>query len=160
DRYDKSANVDQALALLSSSVTAANSDPAAHTMLAEAYWRKYEYNLKDATLADRAGKEAGLALALNESSAPVHVVLAMISFGLSRYEGALGEAQRAVAIDPKFSRAWRELGRVHLRQGRRDEAEKAFLTAVSLDPGDWTARNALGALYYGAGRLDDAIAQW
>lgn len=162
DRYDKQANVDQALSLLSSTVTASNTDPAAHTMLAEAYWRKYDSNsnLKDPALADRAGKEAGLALALNESYAPVHVVLAMISFGLSRYEGALGEAQRAVALDPKLSHAWRELGRVHLRQGRRDEAEKAFLTAVALDPNDWTARNSLGAFYLGANRLDDAVTQF
>jgi tetratricopeptide (TPR) repeat protein len=160
DRFDKQANVDQAIALLSSSVPASNADPAAHTMLAEAYWRKFEYNPKDATLADRAGEKAGLALTLDQSFAPAHVVLAMINYGQGRNDGALGEAQKAIALDPESSRAWRELGRVHLRQGRRDEAEKAFLTAVSLDPNDWTARNSLGAYYFSVNRLDDAVAQF
>ncbi|HKW01965.1 MAG TPA: protein kinase [Vicinamibacterales bacterium] len=160
DRYDKQANVDQALVLLSPVVQASSSDPAAHTLLAEAYWRKFEYNLKDTTLADRAGEEAGLALTLNQSYAPAHVVLAMINYGQGRNDGALGEAQKATALDAKSSRAWRELGRVHFRQGRRDEAEKAFLTAVSLDPNDWTARNSLGSFYLNVSRPDEAIAQF
>ena len=52
---------------------------------------------------------------------------------------------KAVALDPRHSRAWRERGRALFRLGRRDEAEKAFRTAVTLDPDDWTARNGLGA---------------
>ena len=59
DRFDKQPNVDQAIGLLSSIVTAHPSDPAARAMLAEAYVRKFEYNLQDETLADRAGEEAG-----------------------------------------------------------------------------------------------------
>ena len=51
---------------------------------------------KDPKLAERAGEEAGVALTLNQSYAPAHVVLAMINFGQLRYDGALGEAQKAV----------------------------------------------------------------
>ena len=160
DRFDKQANVDQAIALLSSSVSATRRDPAARTMLAEAYWRKFEYDQKDGTLADRAGEEAGLALSLDQSYAPAHVVLAMINYGQSRFDGALGEAQRAVSLDANYSRAWRELGRVHFRLGRRAEAEKEFLTAVKLDPGDWTAHNSLGALYFNLNRLDEAVTEF
>ena len=114
-------------------------------MLAEAYVRKFEYHLQDATLAARAGEEAGVALTLNQSSAPAHVVLAMINASQNRFDGALGEADKAVALDPRHSRAWRERGRALFRLGRRDEAEQAFRTAVTLDPDDWTARNGLGA---------------
>jgi tetratricopeptide (TPR) repeat protein/predicted Ser/Thr protein kinase len=160
DRYDKQANVERALRLLSATVQASSRDPAAHTMLAEAYWRQFEYTPKETTLADRAGEEAGRALTLDQGYAPAHVVLAMINYGHGRYEGALGEAQRAVALDARSSRGWREIGRVHFRQGRRDEAEKAFLKAVSLDPDDWTIRNSLGSFYFNAGRLDDAVAQF
>jgi serine/threonine protein kinase/Tfp pilus assembly protein PilF len=159
DRYDKQANVDRAIDLLSSVVSAASKNPAARTMLAEAYWRKYEY-ASDATLADRAGEEAGVALTLDQSYAPVHVVLAMINYGQGRYDGASGEAHKALSLDPGQSRAWRELGRVHVRLGRREEAEQAFQTAVKLDPVDWTAHNGLGALLFNSGRLDDAIVQF
>jgi serine/threonine protein kinase/tetratricopeptide (TPR) repeat protein len=160
DRYDKQANVDQAVRLLLPVVAAKPEDSAAHTMLAEAYWRQYEYSARDSTLAERAGKEAGNALTLDQSYAPVHVVLAMINLGLDRSEGALGEAQKAISLDPNLSRAWRELGRVHFRLGQRAEAEKDFRKAVALDPGDWTAHNSLGSLYLNLNRLDEAIAEY
>jgi tetratricopeptide (TPR) repeat protein len=129
-------------------------------MLAEAHWRKFEYNPQDAALAARAGEQAGVALTLDRSYAPAHVVLAMINYGQGRYDGALGEAQRAISLDPKLSRAWRELGRARFRLGHRQEAGKDFLTAVSLDPGDWTARNSLGTYYLNLNRLDEAILEY
>ncbi len=159
DRYDKPANVDRAIALLSS-ISPDGRDPVASTLLAEAYWRKFESDTKDATLADRAGAEAGLALASNQSYAPAHVVLAMINYGQGRYDGALGEAQRAVSLDAKNGRAWRELGRVHFRLGRRDEAEKEFRTAARLAPDDWTIHNSLGSLYLNLNRFDDAVSEF
>ena len=160
DRYDKQASVDQAIGLLSSVVSARPNDAVARTMLAEAHWRKFEYNPQDAALAARAGEQAGIALTLDQSSAPVHVVLAMINYGQGRFDGALGEAQRAISLDPKSSRAWRERGRAHFRLGQRQEAEKDFLTAVSLDPDDWTARNSLGSYYLSLNRFDEAILEY
>ena len=158
DRFDKQANVDHAIGLLSAA-SVNSRDPVVHTMLAEAYWRKFEFS-QDATLADRAGESAGLALRLNQTHAPAHVVLAMINHGQGRYDGALGEAQKAVSLDSRHSRAWRELGRANLRLGRREEAEKDFRTAVALDPDDWTARNSLGALYFSLNRLDEAVTEF
>jgi serine/threonine protein kinase/Flp pilus assembly protein TadD len=160
DRFDKQANVDQAIGLLSSAVAADSSRPAGHAMLAEAYLRKFEYTPQDPKLADRAGEEAGIALRLDQSFAPAHVVLGMINYSQSRFDGALGEADKAVALDATDSRAWRERGRALVRLGRRDDAEQAFLKAITLDPGDWTSRNALGALYLNLNRLDEAITQF
>jgi serine/threonine-protein kinase len=159
DRYDKQANVEQATTLLQAAVGAEPKNAAARTMLAEAYWRRFE-STRDPSLASRAGEEAGAALTLDGSYAPAHVVLAMINFGQNRNEGALGEAQRAISIDPNLSRAWRELGRVHNRLGQRAEAEKDFRKAVALDPNDWTARNNLGSLYLSLNRLEEAVAQY
>ena len=159
DRFDKQANVDHAIGLLSATASDGSRDPVVHTMLAEAYWRKFQFS-QDATLADRAGESAGLALRLNQTYAPAHVVLAMINHGQGRYDGALGEAQKAVSLDSRHSRAWRELGRANLRLGRQEEAEKDFRTAVALDPNDWTARNSLGALYFTLNRLDEAVTEF
>jgi tetratricopeptide (TPR) repeat protein len=159
DRYDKQTNVDRALDVLTPLVAANGRSAAARTMLAEAYQRKFDY-VKDPKLADRAGEEAGVALTVNASYAPAHVVLAMINFGQGRYDGALGEAQRAAALDTGNSRAWREVGRVQFALGHRDEAEKAFRKAVSLDPNDWTAHNSLGSLLFSLNRLDEAVAEF
>ena len=122
-------------------------------------WRKFD-STKDATFADRAGNEAGLALASNQSYAPAHVVLAMMNYGQGRFDGALGEAQRAVSLDAKNGRAWRELGRVHARLGQRDDAEKELRTAVALAPDDWTVHNSLGSLYLNLNRFDEAVSEF
>jgi len=160
DRFDKQPNVDRAIDLLSPIVTAHSSDARARAMLAEAYVRKFEYHLQDATLAARAGEEAGVALRLDQSSVAAHVVLAMLNGSQNRFEGALGEADKAVALGPQYSRAFRERGRALLRLGRRDEAEQAYRTAVTLDPDDWTSRNGLGAVLLSLNRLDDAIGEF
>jgi tetratricopeptide (TPR) repeat protein len=160
DRYDKQQNVDQAIAILSPVVAARKNDVAARTMLAEAYWRKFEYNPRNADLAARAGEQAGAALTIDQSYAPAHVVLAMINSGQGRYDGALGEAVKATALDPKLSRGWRELGRAHFRLGQTDAAQKDFVRAVSLDPGDWTAHNSLGAFYLNVNLLDNALGEF
>jgi len=159
DRYDKQANVDRAIELLVPVVAARSDSVEAHTLLAEAYCRKYEYN-KDAKVADRAGEEAGRAIALDQSYPPAHIVLAMINSALRRYDGALGEAQKAQSQDPKSSRAWRELGRAHSGLRQFEEAEKEFRKAVALDSNDWTAHNSLGTLFYNLGRLDEAVTEF
>jgi len=160
DRFDKQPNVDAAIALLSPIVTAHPKDPAARVMLAEAYVRKFDYNPKDPTLATRAGEEAGVALTLDQSSAAAHVVLAMINASQNRLDGALGEADRAVALDARYSRAWRERGRALFVLGRFSESEPAFRTAVTHAPDDWTAHNGLGAALLRLKREDEAISEF
>jgi hypothetical protein len=73
DRYDKAENVDRAIALLEPAVTARPADPVRQTLLAEAYWRRYE-TTRDKTLIDRAANAAGASLKLNQNYAPTHVV--------------------------------------------------------------------------------------
>jgi serine/threonine protein kinase/Tfp pilus assembly protein PilF len=155
-RHDKAANVDGAIALLEPAVAARPSDPLGHALLAEALLRKYEPTRTDKDLLDRASAEASAALKLDPNVAQTHVVLAMINNSQRRYDGGVGEAQEAIKLDKQSSDAWRELGRAYLGLNRRDEAEKAFVTATALGAGDWSVHNFLGAFYFSANRLDDA----
>ncbi len=139
-RYDQAANVDRAIALLEPLVAASPSDQAARVTLAEGYFRRWEIRRDDASIT-RAKEAARAAQNLNEQDAPTHVVWAMIDLGQGLIEGAVGEAQRAIALNGKSSEAWRELGRAYVRLARLDEAQKALLNAVKLGPDDWTAHN-------------------
>ena len=162
DRFDKQPNVDQAIGLLSAVVVgAARRIPRRARCWQRRIWRKFEYSPSGrTTLAARAGEQAGVALTLDQSYAPVHVVLAMINYSQGRFEGALGEAQKAIALDPGLAARGVSAAAPMFRLGRREEAEKDFLTAVALDPGDWTARNSLGSFYLNLNRLDDAVAEY
>ena len=84
----------------------------------------------------------------------------MINYGQGRYDGALGEAHKAVSLDPRHSRAWRELGRAHSGSVGAKTPRRTFRTAVALDPDDWTARNSLGSLFSALNRLDEAISEF
>src|SRR4029453_7687458 len=158
-RYDQAGNVDRAIALLEPVVATTPSDQAALVSLAEGYFRRWEIKKDEASIA-RAKETARAALSLNEQDAPTHVVWATIDYVQGLLDGAVSEAQRAIALNGQKSEAWRELGRAYFRLSRMDEAEKALRNAVKFGPDDWTAHNALGALYYQGNRLEDAAAEF
>ena len=145
--------------LLDSSRAAA--EPVAHTLLAEAYWRKFEYDQKDATLADRAGEEAGLALddrsvvrarprrACDDQLRPGPVTTARSAKRSGRSRSTRGTAARGASSAASI-----------FGSADASEAEKEFRTAVTLDPDDWTAHNSLGALYLNLDRLDEAVGEF
>jgi TonB family protein len=68
--------------------------------------------------------------------------------------------ERAVSLDPTFSRAWIELGAAYA--GARDSSSslKAFQKAVEADPKQVVPYKILAFVYMSMGRRDDAIAAW
>jgi tetratricopeptide (TPR) repeat protein len=80
-------------------------------------------------------------------------------------EGKLDEAkksfERAFKIKPDFADAHINLGSALLSSGHLDEAAQEFKRAVESDPQSAEAHTYMGtALYYGEGKVRDALAQW
>src|SRR5687767_14919771 len=121
NRYDRAENVDQAIETLTRFVAANPDDAPGHALLGEAYVRKYDQT-QEKTLLDKASQSARTAWRLDEKLAHTHVVLAMIGIALGGVDGAIAEANRAIALDPKNWFAWREIGRAYQRQGKTSEA--------------------------------------
>jgi tetratricopeptide (TPR) repeat protein len=69
--------------------------------------------------------------------------------------GALAALTRAAAADKASAEIRAELGSFHLRQNRRDDAEKLAREALALDEGNLEAHRVLGLVY--AGDADAAI---
>ncbi|MGA2351331.1 MAG: tetratricopeptide repeat protein [Terracidiphilus sp.] len=79
--------------------------------------------------------------------------------------GKIGEAtmhfKRAVEIKPNFADAHINLGSALLSAGHPEEATQEFKRAVESDPRSAEAHTYMGtALYYGEGKVRDALAQW
>ena len=164
-RHDKRANVQQAVSILEAEVSRRPNDVPALVTLAEAYVRFADRALTpDATQRkahlDRASELCRTAQTLDANDAPVHVVWAMINFASLRYDGAVSEAERAVALAPSSARAWQELGLAKQASKDLPAAEKALQKGVSLAPDDWWARHLLGRIYLSTNRPKEAAAEY
>lgn len=72
-----------------------------------------------------------------------------------RYESALADYERSVSFDPKFARAYIEMGTSYLQLKKHAEAEAAFKQAMSID-NDSCASCGLGMVYSELRRYEEA----
>lgn len=83
----------------------------------------------------------------SDSSAILDFTLGGIEFQQDRMAEALENFRKAVAKFPSFRRAWRNLGLIHAREGRFDEAIDAFTRMIVLGGGDAYSYGLLGYAY-------------
>lgn len=78
------------------------------------------------------------------------------------YEGDLATAHaylvRAIEAAPAVADTWSNLGVVFSRNGQRDDAERAYLTALKIDPNERSALGNLHDLYVSQERFAEAEA--
>jgi tetratricopeptide (TPR) repeat protein len=77
-----------------------------------------------------------------------------------KVEPAIGEFQKAAAIDPKYGAAQLNLGQAYERADRSEDAVDAYRKSIELEPRNFYARNNLGVLYSKKGMHDQAIAEF
>jgi tetratricopeptide (TPR) repeat protein len=125
----------------------------------------WAYMLKSNYLADQnqlpeAEKVIRTALKLNWSNAVAHANLGYILLEARRPDEAIGQYQRAVAIDPDFSDAHTGFGIALSQTGKIDEAVAEVERAIEIDPRSEAAHGTLGSLLCVQGRFDAAIAEF
>jgi tetratricopeptide (TPR) repeat protein len=79
------------------------------------------------------------------------------SLWLGNYDNAVGYFENAANKNPKRAEAWVQVGYCKVKQGKTQEAIRAYLQALQLKPEDAEIHNKLGDAYYHAGRLREAI---
>jgi tetratricopeptide (TPR) repeat protein len=72
--------------------------------------------------------------------------------------GARAALTEALRLDPRLAAAHRTLGLVAEREGRADEAEREWASAVALDPFEHDALLRLGSALARRGRTEEARA--
>ncbi|HEX5965897.1 MAG TPA: tetratricopeptide repeat-containing serine protease family protein [Pyrinomonadaceae bacterium] len=82
------------------------------------------------------------------------------SLWLGNYDSAVGYFENAVNKNPKRADAWVKVGYCKVKQGKNQEAIKAYLEALQLKPADPDIHNKLGDAYYYAGRMREAIDEY
>lgn len=82
------------------------------------------------------------------------------SLWLGNYDSAVGYFENAVNKNPRRADAWVKVGYCKVKQGKNQEAIKAYLEALQLKPADADIHNKLGDAYYYAGRMREAIDEY
>ena len=82
------------------------------------------------------------------------------SLWLGNYDSAVGYFENAVNRNPKRADAWVKVGYCKVKQGKNQEAIRAYLEALQLKPSDADIHNKLGDAYYYAGRMREAIDEY
>jgi len=83
--------------------------------------------------------------------------MALREFG--RFKEALGDADRAVALEPTSAMAYNGRAIIHNDLGQYDAAVADYRKALDLAPGFVEAMNNLGNVLHDLGRFDEAIGQ-
>jgi tetratricopeptide (TPR) repeat protein len=74
-----------------------------------------------------------------------------------RWESAVEAYERVITIDPGYAAAWNNLGLLHHRMGRYDQARTCYRTAIRADEACCQAAFNLGSLHEDLGDLAAAI---
>lgn len=82
------------------------------------------------------------------------------SLWLGNYDSAVGYFENAVNKNPKRADAWVKVGYCKVKQGKNQEAIRAYLEALQLKPADPDIHNKLGDAYYYASRMREAIDEY
>jgi serine/threonine-protein kinase len=154
-RYDKEGNVNLAVAAFKQALERDSHYALAFAGLGEAYWRNFD-RTKSAEWLQLSQEANTRAIELSSNLAPAHVNLGMTYVASGRYEAAVEEFQRALAIDPLSVDAYRELGRAYEAANRIKDAEATYKRAIELRPNDWLSNSQLGVFYYREGRYAEA----
>jgi len=82
------------------------------------------------------------------------------SLWLGNYDNALGHFETAANRNPRRADAWVQVGYCKVKQGKNEEAIRAYQNALVITPDSDEVHNKLGDAYYYTGRLQDAIASY
>lgn len=82
------------------------------------------------------------------------------SLWLGNYDNAIGYFETAANRNPKRADAWVQVGYCKVKQGKSEEAIRAYQHALALKPYSEEIHNKLGDAFYYAGKMREAIASY
>ncbi len=100
------------------------------------------------------------ALAINERSYDLHVMLGDAWTQKRNYENALGEYDAAALLNPDTAAPHLLSAEVYLEQGRFNEAMNKVNAAAKIEPGSGEVAFSRGRAYERAGRMAEALAEY
>jgi adenylate cyclase len=160
DRFNKEDNV-KARELLETAIELDPKYVLAYVWLGATYaaGANYGWNDSPADSLKRAHELAQKALTLDDKSASVHILLALLYLFQNQHDKAMAEGKLAISLDPNFSIGHAHLAQIMFFSGRFEEAIQMMERAMRLSPYypafylNWLCRS-----YAFMGRYEEATA--
>jgi tetratricopeptide (TPR) repeat protein len=127
--------------------------------LAEAEWAKQSLApiTNDTEWLLRASRHLAEAQRRNPDLARVWMVAATLDVTNSFFERGVSEYLRAIELDPNYSDAYRNLGRIYEITGQKEQALTAYRRAVALDPQYYRTPLYLGGYFLRQYQFTEAL---
>jgi Flp pilus assembly protein TadD/TolB-like protein len=159
DRPDIQGNVTRATTLLEEAVRKDPRFALGWAALAAAYSVQYD-ETKEPQWTQRVQQANLEALRLDPNRAETRLALAQMYENTGKYDRAVDEYRRAMALAPSSDLPLRLLGGLYTDAGRYEDAVSVLKQAVGLRPGFWRNWSYLGYAYLKAGRHEEAVAAY
>lgn len=157
--WDKSANLDAAIAGLEQVTKNEPSFAQGFAALADAYRRRYEAT-KDVHALELADQNMTRAMQVRSDLPDVLLSLGEIRLLQGKNSEALTSFQQVLALDDRNDRAYRGLAKVYAATGLPDKAAEAWQKAVALRPNSADAYNQFGLFELYRGNYSKAVAEF
>jgi tetratricopeptide (TPR) repeat protein len=156
-KYQDSASVDAAIALLEKLCAEEEGWAPAHAALARAYLAK-RFLTREPAWMDRA-REAGLRAERIDGSLPeVQLTMGRLATESGDPDGAVAAFGKLLARQPADVDALVGLADAFLLAGKTSEAEGAARRALAASPSYWAVHSKLGVVLVSTGRVEEAVA--
>ncbi len=96
----------------------------------------------------------------HDDVAALHYLRAAVATARDDIPVAELSLRRAIELKPDFTVAYRDLGRLYVRNGRVEDALRKLTDALATDPGDETSLMLMATLLQQSGRIDEAVARY
>jgi tetratricopeptide (TPR) repeat protein len=128
--------------------------------LCDTYLARYIQSGNEEAYYEQGEQTCRQAIALEASSAEMHVALGNLYRISGELDAALLEFRNALSLAPEHYDAIYGLAQVLEAQGDLDNAEAQYKTLIRIEPGYWHGRNALGFYYYENDRYAEAASNF
>lgn len=105
---------------------------------------------------DRAAEVAGSLIKRDAKNPIYHTLLGVVRIAQKDYPGAESAFRAALAIDPEFAAATRDLAQLYAATGRVDEAKKVYSDLLAKKPDDTSALLGVADIYIGEKKWPEA----
>ena len=155
ERWDKPGNLDAAIQGFGHVISGSPKFAPGYAAIADCYLRRYAAT-KDTHALEMADQNASHAALIDGQSPDVVLALGGVRVLQGRYQEAVSEFERALALDPRSDGAYRGLAQVYSVMGLPDKAEEAWRQTIALHPNSVDAYNQLARFQMGRADYDGA----